>query len=101
MFGRIGWTEILIIVVLVLILFGSAKIPNMMKNIADGINVFKKELKDTKKAKNSSAAADVKSATITEKPVAKKRNVKKAVQKKSGPAKKKAATPKNKAVDAK
>ena len=46
MFGRFGWAEILVIVVLVLILFGHNKIPGMMKNLADGINVFKKELKN-------------------------------------------------------
>ena len=45
MFGRLGWAEILVIVVLLLILFGSHKIPGMMKNVADGINVFKRELK--------------------------------------------------------
>jgi sec-independent protein translocase protein TatA len=45
MFGRLGWLEILVIVVLVLILFGSNKIPGMMKNLADGLNVFKKEIK--------------------------------------------------------
>ena len=48
MFGRFGWAEILVIVVLVLILY---KIPGMMKNLADGINVFKKELKNTKAKK--------------------------------------------------
>lgn len=47
MFGRLGWAEILVIVVLVVILFGHAKIPGMMKNLADGLNVFKKELKKT------------------------------------------------------
>ena len=46
---RLGWTEIILIVVLVMILFMSNKIPGMMRNLADGINVFKKELKDTKK----------------------------------------------------
>lgn len=49
MFGRFGWAEILIIVVLVAILFGHNKIPTMMKNLADGLNVFKKELKADKK----------------------------------------------------
>lgn len=49
MFGRFGWAEILIIVVLVAILFGHNKIPTMMKNLADGLNVFKKELKTDKK----------------------------------------------------
>ncbi|MBQ7055378.1 MAG: twin-arginine translocase TatA/TatE family subunit [Alphaproteobacteria bacterium] len=51
MFGRLGWAEILIIVVLVAILFGHNKIPTMMKNLANGLNVFKKELKtDVKKS---------------------------------------------------
>lgn len=53
MFGRFGWAEILVIVVLVLILFGHNKIPGMMKNLADGINIFKKELKDTNAKKDS------------------------------------------------
>ena len=50
MFGRLGWTEILIIVVLVIILFGHNKIPGMMKNLADGLKVFKKELNGSDKA---------------------------------------------------
>lgn len=55
MFGRLGWAEILVIVVLLLILFGHKSIPGMMKNLADGINVFKKELKnpDEKPKRNS------------------------------------------------
>ena len=79
MFGRFGWAEILVIVVLVLILFGHNKIPGMMKNLADGINVFKKELKDkSKKGETSPAKAEqAKNATqssndakkVTKKPV--------------------------------
>ena len=34
----------------------SNKIPGMMRNLADGINVFKKELKDTKKKEPKKAA---------------------------------------------
>lgn len=53
---RAGFWEILLIVILVLILFGHSKIPDLMKNLANGINVFKKELKgkddDKKKASN-------------------------------------------------
>ncbi len=68
MFGRFGWAEILVIVVLVVILFGSNKIPGMMKNLADGLNIFKKEIKDTKKS--------VKTESV-KKPVPKKKTVKK------------------------
>ena len=45
---RWGIWEIVLIVVLVVILFGSAKIPGMMKNIADGVKTFKKEIKEDK-----------------------------------------------------
>ena len=44
--GRFGFWEIILVVVLVLILFGHSKIPDLAKNIASGINVFKKELKN-------------------------------------------------------
>ena len=54
MFGRFGWAEILVVVVLVVILFGSNKIPGMMKNLADGLNVFKKEIKTNTKTEKKS-----------------------------------------------
>ena len=44
---RFGVWEIVIIVLLIVILFGHNKIPGMMKNLADGLNVFKKELPTT------------------------------------------------------
>lgn len=46
---RWGFWEIILIVLLVVILFGSAKIPSMMKNVADGVRVFKKEIKSEPK----------------------------------------------------
>ena len=54
---RWGFWEIILIVLLVIILFGSAKIPSMMKNVADGVKVFKKEIKskDDKVAKKQVA----------------------------------------------
>lgn len=48
---RFGIWEILLIAVLVIILFGSAKIPGMAKNIANGIKTFKKEIKTEEKPK--------------------------------------------------
>lgn len=84
MLGRLGWAEILVIVVLVVILFGSAKIPGMMKNLADGINVFKKEMKsnsDNKKDVKPAATTKKSAKVATKKSVAKK-PVKKAAAKK-------------------
>ena len=43
---KYGFWEIILIVVLIVILFGSAKIPGMMKNLANGVKVFKKEIKE-------------------------------------------------------
>lgn len=98
MFGRFGWAEILVIVVLVLILFGSNKIPGMMKNLADGINIFKKEIKDTKSKKADAAdGATEKSASVKKAPASvKKTTAKKSVAKKS--AAKLAAKPASKSV---
>lgn len=61
MFGRLGWAEILIIVVLVIILFGHNKIPGMMKNLADGVKIFKKEVaqKPVEKKKTTKSAKKV------------------------------------------
>ena len=48
---RFGIWEIILIVALIMILFGSAKIPAMAKNIANGIKTFKKEVKIEAKPK--------------------------------------------------
>lgn len=77
MFGRLGWTEILVIVVLLLILFGHSKIPTMMKNVANGIRVFKKEMKDDDSKKQSVKKSSDKVAVATEE-MSKARPVKKA-----------------------
>ena len=71
MFGRFGWAEILVIVVLVIILFGHNKIPGMMKNLADGLKVFKKEMKTEPKKEVPTKKTAVKKAT-KKSPVGKK-----------------------------
>ena len=43
--GRLGMPEILVILVVVLLLFGGKKIPEMMKGLGTGINEFKKASK--------------------------------------------------------
>ena len=81
---RLGWLEILVIVLLVFILFGHNKIPNMMKNLADGINVFKRELKTTSKKtekKSDLVEGDDKPAPKKAKKAVKKRSVKNKVKK--------------------
>jgi sec-independent protein translocase protein TatA len=44
--GDIGFREILLILLIVLILFGAKRIPEMMKAMGQGVKEFKKAAKD-------------------------------------------------------
>ena len=44
--GNIGWTGIIIIAILVVILFGKGKISSIMGDLAKGIKSFKKGMTD-------------------------------------------------------
>ena len=43
--GRFGPTEIILIVLVIVLLFGGKKIPELMKGLGNGINEFKKASK--------------------------------------------------------
>jgi len=49
MFGRIGLQEIIFVVLIFMLLFGTKKIPDLMKNLGKGINSFKQGLNDITK----------------------------------------------------
>jgi len=49
MFGNFGVTEILIIIIVISLLFGAKKIPEIAKGIGKSINVLKKEIKSLEK----------------------------------------------------
>ena len=76
MLGRLGWAEILVIVVLLVILFGHKSIPGMMKNLADGVNVFKRELKKSDKKDNKDEKPVVKKTAVKSKRYKKSNNKK-------------------------
>ena len=44
--GKLGLTEILVILAIVLLLFGGKKIPELMKGLGSGIKEFKNAAKD-------------------------------------------------------
>lgn len=46
MFGRIGIWQIVLIVIVVLLLFGGKKIPELMKGLGKGVKSFKDGMKD-------------------------------------------------------
>ena len=46
MFGNLGAVEIILILLVVLILFGAKKIPELAKGLGKGMSEFKKGVKD-------------------------------------------------------
>lgn len=50
--NNLKWTEILIIVVVAMLLFGAAKIPKLMRNLGKGVHSFKQGLEDAKEEIN-------------------------------------------------
>jgi sec-independent protein translocase protein TatA len=61
-----GFGEILIIVLVILILFGSKKIPDLAQGLGKGIREFKKAIKDVEDDIKKPAADDTKSDNKTE-----------------------------------
>lgn len=46
MFGNIGMTEILLILLVILVLFGAKRIPELAQGLGKGMREFKKSLKE-------------------------------------------------------
>lgn len=51
--GMIGVPQVILIVVLILLLFGGKKIPELMKGLGGGVKEFKNAIKDEDEPKNS------------------------------------------------
>ena len=62
--GRIGATEIIIIGVIILLLFGGKKIPELMKGLGSGINEFKKASKGEEQPANSKKEVEEKKSQL-------------------------------------
>ena len=52
--GGIGWTEILVIALVVLLFFGGRKIPELMKGLGKGIRSFKEGMNGRDNDENAS-----------------------------------------------
>ena len=61
--GNIGWSGIIIVAVLVVLLFGRGKISSIMGDVAKGIKSFKKGLADDSTDQNQSINTDTQSST--------------------------------------
>ena len=66
--GNIGWSGIIIVAVLVVLLFGRGKISSIMGDVAKGIKSFKKGLSDDSDDQNKSINTDVQSPTDAQSP---------------------------------
>lgn len=56
LFGTLGWPEIIVIALIVLLLFGGKKIPELMRGIGKGIRSFKEGMNDVKEEINKPVA---------------------------------------------
>ena len=54
--GRIGTTEILLIVLAVIILFGAKRIPELMRSLGGGVREFKKGMREGEEEKPATEA---------------------------------------------
>lgn len=70
MFG-LGGNELMIVLVLVLVLFGGSKVPQLMKGMGEGMKEFKKATKDEDEVHvvTTTANSPVVSERIAEKPI--------------------------------
>ena len=64
--GNIGWSGIIIVAVLVVLLFGRGKISSIMGDVAKGIKSFKKGLSDDDAEKTETINTDTQSSTETQ-----------------------------------
>ena len=61
--GNIGWSGIIIVAVLVVLLFGRGKISSIMGDVAKGIKSFKKGLSDDSTEQNQTINTETQSST--------------------------------------
>lgn len=57
MFGRLGAPEIILILVVIVLLFGAKKLPDMARSLGKSARILKSEAKAMKEEGNSSAPA--------------------------------------------
>ena len=67
MFGNLGFPELLIIMVVILLLFGAKRIPEIAGSMGKGIREFKKNINDaTREVTSETTAADSPRLTAAE-----------------------------------
>ncbi len=67
MFGNLGAGEIILILLVILILFGAKKIPDLAQGLGKGMKEFKKAIRDVEDDIKSTDTTDTKDKKETEK----------------------------------
>lgn len=67
MFGMAGAGEWMVILLVILILFGGKKIPELMGGLGKGVRNFKKAMSDDETAENKDASAKIEDKSKVEK----------------------------------
>ncbi len=63
LFGNLGTTEVIVIFIVILLLFGGKKIPELMHGLGKGVRSFKKGMNEIEDEINSTPAPDSKEKT--------------------------------------
>ncbi len=66
MLGGIGMTELIVILVIVLVIFGAGKLPEVGSALGKGIKNFKSSMSDTPEGKSSKADIEDKNKKDTQ-----------------------------------
>ena len=51
--GMIGWPQVILIIVAILVLFGGRKIPELMRGLGQGVKEFKDGIKEEDKPEDT------------------------------------------------
>ena len=54
-----GWPHLIVILVVILLLFGARKLPDLSKSVAQSFKIFKKEIKTDEPSKSADQAETV------------------------------------------
>ncbi|MGX8690161.1 MAG: twin-arginine translocase TatA/TatE family subunit [Bacteroidaceae bacterium] len=58
LFGGLGTTEVILIVLVILLLFGAKRIPDLMKSMGKGVKSFKQGMKEVEDELKTNDAAE-------------------------------------------
>ena len=64
MFGSFGWMELLLILIIVLIIFGAGKIPQLGEGLGKAIKGFKRSVQESEPTENVATPSDSEKPTF-------------------------------------